>query len=133
MGTEEIRGSIVRHRGKWQFEAKEVYEFDIEPDAIRAKEIYIDCMIDKLPIENFSHSGTYGFLSNFWPVQVDLDGILYKSVEHAFQASKTIDPVERERIRDTFYPSEAKRLGKQVTLRPHWDDFRLVSMRLLLA
>jgi ribA/ribD-fused uncharacterized protein len=32
--------------------------------------------------------GPYRFLSNFWPARVILDGVEYKSVENAYQASK---------------------------------------------
>ena len=32
--------------------------------------------------------GDYRFLSNFWPCRVYLDGIPYRSTEHAYQAAK---------------------------------------------
>jgi predicted NAD-dependent protein-ADP-ribosyltransferase YbiA (DUF1768 family) len=33
----------------------------------------------------------YGFLSNFYPSIIFYDNIKYPTVEHAFQASKTLD------------------------------------------
>lgn len=36
--------------------------------------------------------GPYLFLSNFFPATVQLDGIPYPSVEHAYQTAKTLDP-----------------------------------------
>jgi ribA/ribD-fused uncharacterized protein len=40
--------------------------------------------------------GEYQFLSNFWPCLVTLDGVTYKSVELAYQASKWKAGVDRE-------------------------------------
>lgn len=49
----------------------------------------------------------YRFLSNFWPISVQFDGILFPSVEHAYQTAKTLDIKEREVTRlgrnKTFY------------------------------
>ena len=36
-------------------------------------------------------NGDYIFLSNFYPVEVEYNGILYPSVEHAYQAQKTLN------------------------------------------
>ena len=33
----------------------------------------------------------YFFLSNFYPVRISFEGIIYPSVENAYQAQKTID------------------------------------------
>lgn len=40
--------------------------------------------------------GDYQFLSNFWPCHVTLDGVSYKSVELAYQASKWKEGTDRE-------------------------------------
>jgi ribA/ribD-fused uncharacterized protein len=40
--------------------------------------------------------GDYQFLSNFWPCHVTLDGVVYKSVELAYQASKWKAGTDRE-------------------------------------
>lgn len=61
-------------------------------------------------IENFT--GTYRFLSNFWPCAVLLDGVVYTSVEHAYQAAKTEDSTVRETIRNAPTPGEAKRTAR---------------------
>lgn len=45
-----------------------------------------------------SFNGKYRFLSNFYPVKVKLDGVTYDSVEHAYQAAKTIDKEERAKF-----------------------------------
>jgi N-glycosidase YbiA len=79
-----------------------------------------------------SFSGSYRFLSNFWPCEVSMYGRVYPSTEHAFQAAKTLDPADREVIRLARTPGLAKKMGRNVTLRPDWDEFRLQAMRMLL-
>lgn len=68
--------------------------------------------------------GEYAFLSNFYPADVVLDGVLYPSVEHAFQAAKTLDPAERRAIQHARTPAEARRMGRRVNLRPDWEVVR---------
>lgn len=79
-----------------------------------------------------SFSGKYRFLSNFYPAPVEMYGVRYPTVEHAFQAAKSLDINERERIRLAATPGQAKRMGRTVTLRPDWDEFRLVAMKSLV-
>ena len=74
------------------------------------------------PIQRFS--GKNAFLSNFEPCGVYVDGMLYTSVEHAFQASKTFDIREREFIAHTESPNEAKKLGRKVKLREDWESVK---------
>lgn len=76
-------------------------------------------------IESFS--GEYRFLSNFYPVEVVLDGVTYPSVEHAYQAAKTLDLEKRKEILGVT-PGFAKRLGQQLKLRPDWNDVKLSVM-----
>lgn len=70
--------------------------------------------------------GDYFFLSNFYPVLIEYDGWVYTSVEHAYQASKTLLIHQRRQISalDASKANIAKRLGKTVTLRPGWDDMK---------
>lgn len=68
--------------------------------------------------------GQYRFLSNFWRVPVELDGEIYPSVEHAYQAAKTVVASEREAIRCTVKSGDAKRAGRKVTLRPDWEQVK---------
>jgi hypothetical protein len=72
------------------------------------------------------------FLSNMFPWPVHLDGEQYFSVEHAFQAAKTLSASERRAIQQAKSGQEAKRLGRQVTLRPNWNDQKVEIMRGLL-
>jgi len=77
-------------------------------------------------------TGQHRFLSNFALVEVMLDGRPYPTVEHAFQASKTLHPAEREEIRCASTAGQAKRMGRRVELRPRWDTLRLDVMLMLL-
>ena len=74
----------------------------------------------------------FRFLSNFWPVNVTYGDIDFPSVEHAYQALKTTDHSERERIATLRTAKEAKAAGYKVELRKHWDMVRVPLMKILL-
>ncbi len=76
--------------------------------------------------------GEYKFLSNFWVHNVYLEGRVYPSVEHAYQAAKTLHSEERSVIAQCASPSKAKKLGRQVTLRPDWEVVKLSIMHNLV-
>lgn len=76
--------------------------------------------------------GHYEFLSNFSPAPVILDGEIYPTVEHAFQAAKSRDTYDRLRIRTAKTAAEAKKLGRKVFLREDWDRVKLDTMLDLL-
>lgn len=78
-------------------------------------------------------TGEHEFLSNFAPSVIPFDGGFAATVEHAFQASKTLDPAERVQVLSAATPGRAKRLGRAVTLRSDWDELRLTVMKELLA
>lgn len=79
-----------------------------------------------------SFSGRYNWLSNFFPCDIELDGLWYNSVEHAYQAAKSLDINERNKIRECKFASEAKRIGKTISLRADWEDIKLEIMENLL-
>ncbi len=81
-------------------------------------------------IEKFD--GEYAFLSNFHPCWIAYEGIVYPTSEHAFQAAKTLDTTERQRIAAIATPGGAKRAGKKVTLRPNWNTERVNVMLTIL-
>ncbi len=75
----------------------------------------------------------YGFLSNFYmgkdmlPIQVE--GISFRSTEHAYHALKTTNQEHRERIAEAASPTIAKRMGSRnghkgfkIELRPYWEQ-----------
>lgn len=79
-----------------------------------------------------SFEGEYRWLSNFVPVKIKLGGEIYPSVEHAYQAAKTLSLEERTQIRLCTTPGEAKKLGKHVSMRPHWEKLKLQIMEAIL-
>ena len=89
-------------------------------------------MAQKKIIESFTLAAGYGFLSNFHTSTIYIDGKPYPSVEHAYQASKTLNEDTREVIRNAKSPGEAKKLGKCVQLRPDWDSVKVDLMRQFL-
>ena len=68
--------------------------------------------------------GNYEFLSNFAEYPILYQGQLWPSNEHAFQGAKTLDPIQKNAIRYAYTPGQAKRLGRQVTLRPDWEEVK---------
>jgi len=72
--------------------------------------------------------GQYFFLSNFFPVFVKYEGVKYPSVEHAYQAAKTLDQDWRERVCVAATAASAKGLGRKAPIRQDWDRIRLDIM-----
>lgn len=77
-------------------------------------------------------TGQYAFLSNFHPCTISFEKKLYKTVEHALQASRTTDPARREFIRKLPAPGKAKHFGDTLPLDPAWEDQKLKIMEQLL-
>jgi len=67
-----------------------------------------------------SFRGKYYFLSNFYPAQLTYNEVTYLNAEAAFQAQKVFSK-EEQLLFANLLPSEAKRLGRRVNLRPDWD------------
>lgn len=79
-----------------------------------------------------SFRGKYRFLSNFFPALCNYEGIVYPTVEHGYQAAKSLDVTTRKVIAAALTAQEAKALGRNVALRPNWDDVKLTVMMDLL-
>ena len=67
--------------------------------------------------------GDYRFLSNFHPAEVEMDGIKYPSVEHAYQAAKSLD--KDERILGTYL------IGNSQLQHPDYENLKGVEGVLL--
>lgn len=79
-----------------------------------------------------SFQGDFRFLSNFWPAKVKLDGIEYPTVEHAYMAAKTLDPIIRSKVQKLTTAGAAKRFCKTVQLRADWESVKVSVMLDLL-
>jgi ribA/ribD-fused uncharacterized protein len=75
-----------------------------------------------------SFQGEYRFLSNFYPATVEYQGIMYPTVEHAYQSAKTLDMNQRRRIAQLPSPAEAKVAGRALPLRPDWGQVKFEVM-----
>jgi ribA/ribD-fused uncharacterized protein len=78
-----------------------------------------------------SFRGDFRFLSNFYPSQVNYNGIEFPTVENAYQAAKT----NYHEVRLEFVnvsPTEAKNLSKFLDLPEDWHDRKLLVMETLL-
>jgi ribA/ribD-fused uncharacterized protein len=71
----------------------------------------------------------YGFLSNFHPSPIRYtDNHVYPTAEHLYQTLKTLDEGERQIIRACRTPNDARKMGRQITLRPGWEDIKIIEM-----
>jgi predicted NAD-dependent protein-ADP-ribosyltransferase YbiA (DUF1768 family) len=74
-----------------------------------------------------SFSGKYRFLSNFYECTVSYAQENYPSVEHAYQAAKTLDLEYRAMIRKALTPAKAKQLGRVVPIQKMTNSQTLLS------
>ncbi len=75
-----------------------------------------------------SFTGKYRFLSNFYGAPADYEGVCYPTVEHAYQAAKTLDEGLRHVVCGLLTPGAAKRFGQRLSLRPGWEEIKLGIM-----
>lgn len=74
----------------------------------------------------------YDWLSNSYPCKITYEGRTYPSLEHAYQASKTIESLFRETIGTQPTLGKAKRIGGRIPLRPNWNEIKPKIMLELL-
>lgn len=85
-----------------------------------------------VPIDSFS--GDYFFLSNFYPVEIEYEGLTYQSSEHAYQAAKSLDPEVRKLFTDPkMLAGQAKKLGRKIEARPDWNIVRADVMQDIIS
>lgn len=77
-------------------------------------------------------TGMYAFLSNMHMEPLMFEGEMWLSAEHAYQASKALKPVDRQRIRSLQSPRAAKRAGRLVEIRPDWERIKIDTMLRIL-
>lgn len=71
--------------------------------------------------------GDYFFLSNFYECPVTYNNLTYTNNEAAFQAQKCVSDSERKQFIN-LNPTEAKKLGRKVTLRKDWENVKVKIM-----
>lgn len=77
-------------------------------------------------------SGEYKFLSNFYECKIELDGIIYPTVEHAYQASKTNNINDKLIFSQMPTPAIAKRHGAIIRRIDDFDEIKLGIMENLI-
>jgi ribA/ribD-fused uncharacterized protein len=92
----------------------------------------------------------FGFLSNFYPTAVEIEGQKWLTVEHYYQSQKSSDSEYRDAIRQAATPGKAKRLGAAPGSSQHgsnqswfhrngklhredWDEVKVEVMRSALV
>lgn len=83
------------------------------------------------PIRSYGANDEYGCFSNFSPHPVRMDGRLWPTVEHYFQAQKFAGTAREEEIRRAASPAQAKQLGndRSAPLRRDWESVKDQVMR----
>lgn len=73
----------------------------------------------------------YRWLSNFHLCPVKYTLYTFPSSENAYQAAKCLNHNDVIKF-FTIPPSEAKRLGQKITIRPDWEDVKVSEMEKIL-
>lgn len=91
-------------------------------------------MIERFYVRGQGHSP----LSNFSahpiaaPIQGGIVPVMWPTVEHYYQAMKSTSRLDQDAILTCGPAKEAKRLGRQVSLRPDWEWVKFKVMRFAL-
>ena len=79
-----------------------------------------------------SFQDEYRFLSNFYPCTIQFNGLVFQSVEAAYQSQKTVD-IEIQKRFCSLNPMKAKRLGRKTLIdRPFWEQKKVAIMYTLI-
>jgi hypothetical protein len=76
--------------------------------------------------------GQWTKFSNYSHCSIWYEGHIYPSVEHAYQAAKSLNEEERRKIRHLPTANQAKQAGKKIDLRKDWDKVKLQIMEILV-
>ncbi|MEU6191732.1 NADAR family protein [Nocardia sp. NPDC047038] len=76
--------------------------------------------------------GEHEYLSNFSDHPAEYTEVWFPTAEHAFAAAKTTEPRWVQRIEAAATPGAAKKLGRQLPLRPDWDQIKPTVMAEIL-
>ena len=74
----------------------------------------------------------YEFLSNMYPCTIEFKGIVYGSVENAYQAQKT-NVVYVKHYIATLPPKKSKTYARTIEIVKNWDNIKEYAMKDLIA
>lgn len=85
-------------------------------------------------INFYSVNDEYGEFSNFAYYDIRIDGIIWQTVEHYFQAQKFADKAYQKKVRTASSPMLAAQLGRdrKQKLRKDWESVKVNVMRTAL-
>lgn len=98
---------------------------------MKHKSTYIQLPDDENTIRRFI--GENAFLSNFYTSTIRFENRLWRTVEHAYQAAKTLDEKQKDLICVARTPAIAKKLGQAVIIREDWNDIKISIMKELTS
>lgn len=77
-------------------------------------------------LDFYSVKTAYGEFSNFALFPIVIEGLLWPTSEHYYQAQKFFDPLLKEQVRAAASPFLAAQIGRDPNLpmRDDWDDVR---------
>ena len=83
-------------------------------------------------IKFYRVNDAYGYLSNFAPYPFEINGLIWSTSEHYFQAQKFLDKAIQEKIRRLKSPMDAALEGRnrENPLRSDWEVVKDNIMRL---
>lgn len=79
-------------------------------------------------IKFYSSKDPYGYLNNYKKAPMFVYGRWWKNVESAYQAQKTLNSDEYNKIWLAKHPKEARDLGQLVTVRSDWEQIKIQTM-----
>lgn len=71
-----------------------------------------------------SFRGPHFFLSNFYPCNVEIDGKIYPTTEHYYQSMKSTIADVQDAIASAPDAKTAKKLGRNIVIRPDWEQVK---------
>ena len=73
--------------------------------------------------------GKYEFLSNFFMIDIEYNGIIFRSTEHAYQSLKADNFIDMMLVAYSETPGQCKRIGRKIQMRPDWEvaKFRIMK------
>jgi ribA/ribD-fused uncharacterized protein len=74
----------------------------------------------------------YRWLSNFWPVEINYKGKIYKSIEHSFLAQKNLSEAWQDFCVNESDPKKVKKLSMEICLRDDWESVKVDIMKELI-
>jgi ribA/ribD-fused uncharacterized protein len=79
------------------------------------------------PIEEFVEE--YSWLSNFWPVEIQVFGASFPSVEHAYMSQKNLSSEWKEKCQDSrISAAQIKKMSREIDLREDWESVKIDVM-----